>query len=138
MSTPIPQCDIDGVNYQHHPDHRNGNTKKSQWTISEPAERESFRQAGVREWLSVDRGWGLHTPNERPEVLGESQDRERKLFVAKFVASAAPVVWHGYPADHQRHPQDVPESRILSAWESSGLLAAAKITKLLKGKPCSL
>jgi hypothetical protein len=60
------------------------------------------------------------------------------LFVAKFVASAPPAVWHGYPADHERNPQDIPESEVLRDWIQSGLLAAAKVRKLTRGQPCNL
>src|SRR2546427_2748787 len=102
MGVPIQEHEIvPGLVYRHHPDHRNGTANKSQWTITEPDERDTFRNAESRMWLLEDRGWGLHTPNGRAEFLGvshDSHDLNRQLFIAKFVASARPVVWHGYPA----------------------------------------
>jgi len=111
---------------------------KSQWRIPEVDERSTFDQARIRNWLSVTCGWGLHTPNGVVSVLGVAQDHNRQLFVAKFIANAAPALWHGYPADHQRNPQDIPGIEVLRDWMISGLLTAAKIRKLTRGQPCNL
>jgi hypothetical protein len=139
MGVVVQQFDIrPGLVYQVHPNHRNGRADKSQWTIPQGDEIQCFQQADARTWLLVNRGWGLHIQNGGPQLLGLSQDRDRALFVAKFVSSAAPVVWHGYPADHQRHPQDIPAPEILKAWLDSGLLIPAKIRKLSRGQPCNL
>jgi hypothetical protein len=111
---------------------------KSQWRIPESDERNAFNQARIRAWLSDACGWGLHTPDGIVSILGVSQDHDRPLFVAKFLANAAPRFWHGYPADHQRNPQDIPDDRILSDWMTSGLLTSAKVRKLTRGQPCNL
>lgn len=139
MGVAIQQFDIrPGFVYRLNPDHRNGTGGKSQWTIPPPDEVRCFRQADDRAWLSVNVGWGLHMPDGGPQFLGISEDRSRALFVAKFVASEAPVAWHGYPADHQRHPQDIPAPSVLKAWLDLDLLNPAKIRKLSRGQPCSL
>jgi hypothetical protein len=138
MGLIIQQYPVAGANYQHHPDHRNNQGGKSQWIISEESERASFGNAVAQGWIVGRVGWGVHPPNTQPQVLGVSQDRRRQLYIAKFVASQAPVLWHGYPADHQRHPQDVPAAPILRNWLTGALFVPAKIRKLLKGQPCTL
>jgi hypothetical protein len=47
-------------------------------------------------------------------------------------------IWHGYPADHQRSPSDIPDEEILKAWINLGLVTPAKVRKLAKGQPCNL
>jgi len=126
-----------GYSYQHHPDHRNGTPAKSQWIITEAQERDAFDGARTRNWLKVRLGWGLHAPNAHASYLGISPNGQ-EVFVAKFVASNPPVVWHGYPADHQRNPHDVPELQILRDWENSQLITPSQMRKLLRGQPCDL
>ena len=81
--------------YQPNPKHRNGHQTGSQWTIPEVAEIDSFRLAEERGWLLSDVGWGLHFVGNSAAYLGLAVDRERRLFLAKFVSSANPPIWHG-------------------------------------------
>jgi hypothetical protein len=139
MGVPIMPNEIaPGFMYQHHPHHRNGIHGKSQWRIPELDERNAFDQARNRNWLTDACGWGLHTPNGIVSYLGVDQDHGRQLFVAKFIVSDAPAVWHGYPADHQRNPQDIPDNDVLRDWMRSRILTDAKVRKLMRGQPCNL
>jgi hypothetical protein len=138
MGAALPTQPAGNNPYCIHPDHRNGNPNKSQWTITEEEERAAFVRAVEHEWLLQNRGWGLHLHQEQPQYLGTSKGQAAALFVAKFVSSGAQVSWHGYPADHQRNIQDIPESKVLKSWIDLRLLALPKIRKLMKGQPCSL
>jgi hypothetical protein len=124
--------------YFHHPDHRNGTSEKSQWLISEPAELASFHLSVRSGWIQEESGWGLHMPNGAPEWLGLAQDHITLVFIAKFVSSNAPRLWHGYPADHRRSSRDIPPVQVLREWLTQRLLTPAKIRKVTKGQPCSL
>jgi hypothetical protein len=128
----------DGFTYQNHPDHRNNSAGKSQWTISEGDELSVFDLARTNSWLLAKCGWGLFMPNGTVSYLGLDQRHERPLFVAKFVAANQSILWHGYPADHERHIQDRPSTEILRNWMDSELLPEAKIRKIGRGQPCSL
>lgn len=70
--------------------------------------------------------------------LGDSDDGLRRLLIAKFVASNSPKVWHGYPADHQKRTQDIPDTIILEEWMRLSYLKPAKIRKVMRGQPCNL
>ena len=124
--------------YRHHPGHRNWTAGKSQWIISEPAELASFEFARSRGWLLDQVGWGLHIPDQTPEWLGVAQDHRTRVFIAKFVGATAPVMWHGYPADHRRNTADIPTERVLNAWLKAAIFSPAKIRKIARGQPCSL
>ena len=138
MGLPLqPQTIATGFRYKANSDHRNGTAGKSQWSLSEEEERSVFNAARVRNWLLPSPGWGLHSPNDLVAYLGSSCDG-RSLFVAKFVASHAPMVWYGYPADHQRNRRDVPPLKLLQDWEASGLISPSQKRKILRGQPCSL
>lgn len=127
-----------GVVYEAHPDHRNGTRHKSQWLIPEPDEVKSFRLSHASDWLVNQVGWGLHLANNRPAVLGTSSDRMRQLFVARFIDGSANDIWHGYPADHVRRNTDIPNQGLLKEWMDSGYLKPAKVSKIVRGKPCNL
>lgn len=124
--------------YRSHQPHRNRSPQKSQWCITEAEETQSFRLASEKEWLGGTHGWGLHFIEDRPDYLGTAQDHTTRLFVAKYVRSATADSWHGYPADHQRHPQDIPSEKVSTKWSQESYLSPAKIRKLIKGQPCSL
>lgn len=135
----LPRIEIaPGIHYFHHPHHRNGRNGKSQWIIAPPAEEFSFAQALARGWLRTNEGWGLHTPTESPEYLGRARDHVTQVFVAKFVGDQAAEMWHGYPADHQRCPQDIPDEAALQSWIDANLLTPAKVRKVAKGQRCNL
>jgi hypothetical protein len=127
-----------GVTYGVHPHHRNGMRRKSQWTISEDQERGVFVDARDKNWILQDIGWGLKIVEGRVAYLGVAQNHITQLFVAKFVNGNRKQSWHGYPADHQRHTQDIPNETMLQRWLDDGVLPPQKIAKLQRGKPCSL
>ncbi len=127
-----------GVTYGVHPHHRNGAHGKSQWDISEGQERDVFVNARNQNWLLQDMGWGLHLVAGQVSYLGRAQDRQRRIFVAKFVDGNQNQFWHGYPADHQRNPGDIPVQNILQGWLNAKLLRRAIVRKLVRGQPCNL
>jgi hypothetical protein len=125
------------------PHHRNSNTNKSQWTISVGDEIGCFNHAKHQNWLTANKGWGLHIVNSAPNWLGVAQDQTTQLFVAKFVgnpsnSAASGTEWHGYPANYRVNNQDIPDEDILQKWLNTNILPAAKIRKLAKGQPCNL
>ena len=124
--------------YKVHPPHRNGNPRKSQWTISEPDEIECFRAAFRNNWRVGATTWGLHLVEQQPDWLGVSKDRANRLFIAKFVSDAKTGPWHGYPADYRNNQHDIPSESILGKWLMETKLSAAKIRKIARGQPCSL
>ena len=73
------------VYYGPHPDHRNRAKHKTKWSIPRDDEIQSFRLTHSNSWFSDGNGWGLHIVNEHPDILGESYDKARELFIAKFV-----------------------------------------------------
>jgi hypothetical protein len=130
---------LSSPSYLPNPKHRDKSPNKSQWTITVADELVCFREADQRAWLLVDEGWGLHLTAGLPAYLGVAAvDQTRKLFIAKFVVSHVPPVWHGYPADPQSNEQDIPGEVILGRWLDSGLLPASKIRKVGKKQACRL
>src|SRR5262245_1413311 len=127
MMPPLPtRHDVgDGVTYLHHPDHRNGNHHKSQWSITQPEELQSFVRSGDEGWLGDLIGWGLHVVNGRAAYLGVGRDRTVQLFIAKFVDPGGAHEWHGYPTDHRSGGTDVPAANVADLWMSDGLLRPA-------------
>ena len=129
------------ITYIHKIDHRNGSSNKSQWIISEVAERKCFCKA-VTIWRCEDfTCWGLHLENNQTSYLGvtkSSAPKPRKLFVAKFIDSNKNSKWHGYPADHIANQQDIPPEVVLSKWYDDNHLRLVTIRKLSKGQKCKL
>jgi hypothetical protein len=123
------------MTYKPYSRHRDGTPRKSQWTISITDERACFNAATSLGWCVESHGWGLY-PATAPQYLGVAQDHTTSVFIAKFVSSSG--VWHGYPGDHQRNPQDIPLEHVLNDWLARGLLPPAKLRKLVKGQPCAL
>jgi hypothetical protein len=138
LATLVPYDLGGGVRYTHHPDHRNRTGGKSQWRISLPKERQAFITARAEGWLIRSTGWGLHVDNTEPAYLGVAQDHVTRVFVSKFVDGNQSQNWHGYPADHQRNPQDIPDADVLKIWMDNDLIPLSKIRKLVKGQPCTL
>ena len=126
------------VFYLIHPQHRaKGNPKKSCWTITEPEEVASFRFALQQGWLIATLGWGLHMVDGTPQFLGlAAPDHTRKLMLAKFVDGSSDDHWHGYPADHERHRQDLPPVSILQNWLTNRVLTTRQIRNIQLGMPC--
>lgn len=130
------ECEV--IIYTPNPQHRNGNPKKSQWIIIEREEVECFRMAYDKGWKNEGHVWGLYYKQNKIDYLGEGTDRSIRLFIAKFRNDLSHNTWHGYPADHQRHQQDIPDVSILHNWITNKVLAKAKIRKIGAGQPCSL
>jgi hypothetical protein len=78
----------------------------------------------------------LHIVDEAAENLGTSHDGQRVLFFARFTTSRGKP-WHGYPADWVRRTSDIPDARLLGAWEKFGVRRATQ-RKILKGQRCVL
>jgi len=127
-----------GAHYTIHPDHRNGNAKKSQWRIPTQKELQVFTFAEANGWANMSPGWGLYIVNDVPCYLGVAEDHQTRVFVAKFVDGNRNRQWHGYPADHQRNNQDVPDLTLLKTWIAQELIPLRKIRKLLRQQPCNL
>lgn len=76
---------LPGLKYIHKNDHRDGNYNKSQWSISQNAERNVFSLAHKSNWFFDNIGWGLHFVNKSVNYLGVSVIRSRELFIGKFI-----------------------------------------------------
>jgi len=118
--------------------HRNGNIRKSQWTISEPEELSCFDNCQLKGWYEGPKGWGLHVVEEMPDWLGVAANATSQLFIAKFVADEQCMQWHGYPADYRRNHHDIPIDKVLRLWLVQSVLPRAKVRKIAKGQPCNL
>ncbi len=129
------------VYYIHKADHRNGSYQKSQWIVSEPAERQCFSRA-YTSWHSAKFiCWGLHFESDKVAYLGVSKSlggTARKLFMAKFIDGNGNSKWHGYPADYVLNQQDIPPDEVLNLWFQAKYLRLAAIRKLSKGQKCKL
>jgi len=129
-----------GAKYSFHPDHRNGNPEKSQWTIQPDAELATFESAMSRSWRDETTAWGLF-PLDAPHKLGISAKNAtlwpRNLFMAKYVSSDS-LTWHGYPADPVRRTSDCPPDDVANMWLKTRLVPKSFIRKSRKRQPCSL
>jgi len=133
------------VFYIHNIQHRDGNRRKSQWTITELEERSCFEHGALFVYVygvcESHTCWGLHFLDNSPAYLGHSADElqeRRLLLVAKFVDGNGNNHWHGYPADHVKNNQDIPPSAVRNIWLNSGQLTLAKIRKITRGQICNL
>jgi hypothetical protein len=134
-----PQVNLSSYpKYIHNNEHRNHSSSKSQWTITTQEEYDSFTASQNQSWYIGDIGWGLYFIGQAINYLGISQNRQQRLFIAKFIQNHSPVFWHGYPADHMIHNQDIPPNDILFKWQTIGILELSKIRKLSRGQPCNL
>jgi hypothetical protein len=127
-----------GFSYVIHPDHRNGNHNKSQWTISEVNELNVFVGTYQQSWFANTVGWGIFVVDGNIRYLGVGQDHLERVFIAKFVTNHSQQPWHGYPADHRNNQADIPDRDILRRWLQGNVLPAPKISKILGGKKCRL
>ena len=123
--------------YISNPKHRNSSSADAQWTILEEEEHTSFVESWTNGWCLEGKGWGLHLVDGSVATLGRTEAPVEDSFIARFVSSDEPIRWHGYPANRRKN-QDIPPREIRYAWLSKGLLAAAKISKIGKGKRCRL
>jgi len=141
---------VNSPTYINKTDHRDGSPMKSQWLIKESEETDCFRNAYSEGWSdnSDDKNvyWGLFFETiEATKIVAylgttaRNEPRQFRLFVAKFVNDSRNDQWHGYPADGVHHnPQDIPPQKVLRTWLTARLLPPAKISKLAKGRQCSL
>jgi len=134
----IPHEIDKNTKYIIHPDHRNNTRDKSQWTISPDVEIGVFTYSLNNSWLIKQDGWGLYLNGNTVLILGHSSDNQRSLFIARFIDSTNKQEWHGYPADHVRRNSDIPAVELLQTWMTNGYLRPAKVSKIVRGKPCNL
>ena len=127
-----------GIIYEYNPVHRNGTPGKSQWRITEIEESDSFICACDHLWVLDKVGWGFHFKEGKVQYLGVAQDHRTLVFIAKFVNDKPHNTWHGYPADHQKKQQDIPDDEIRALWIAEGVLPAQKIRKIGSAQPCKL
>jgi len=129
---------VSSQNYTIKLDHRNKSKDKSQWTISHQDEVDVFVNAYTRKWVCNNNSWGLFYKNGKIDYLGVAQDHVTQVFISKFVNDANHSNWHGYPADHKKHSQDIPDRIILDDWINNNVLPKAKIRKIQGMLPCKL
>jgi hypothetical protein len=123
--------------YESHPHHRNGNPKKSQWIITEREEEAVFRHAEAVGWVDARAAWGFHPPGVNPpRQCGWGVVRTERLYLAKFVKPRNSRVWHGWPAQPERKPGDIPTPAIRAKWLTDLPVSAPKLRKLFRGQPC--
>lgn len=127
--------DDQSTNYKHKSDHRDRTRGKSQWGVSEAAERTSFTDAMTNAWVSGDWAWGVHAPSGKVEMLGVDRDHQTELFLSRFDQGAGE--WHGYPVNY-KEPQQKPPGTILLAWVNKSILGKSQMRKIVKSQPCRI
>lgn len=134
LDTPIP---VSGLSYIVASTHRRlPNQHKSLWGVGPEDEIECFRGAHANGWCGASEGWGvLRSPTGAVRRLGTSVHGDA-IQIAKFVSTSP--VWHGYPADHRRNPQDRPATGVLAKWLRAGIIGKPQMRRLTKGQPCIL
>lgn len=125
------ECSYTSVSY-----HRNGNPKKSQWSISIDEEFVCFKTSRLQKWSSQKRGWGLHPSNKFDEV-GKLTDKE-SVKIARFQENSPnnqPIKdeWHGYPADIRGKKNDIPTDSVLQSWLSKGYINKSQFIRIRRG-----
>lgn len=121
------------ASYKHKSDHRDGTPGKSQWTISEAAERQSFLDTMINNWIEQGWGWGIHTPGGVVAILGVDRDHSTEVFISRFDYNSGE--WHGYPVNY-KNVQQRPPGAVLRDWVAKTFLAKAQMRKIVKGQPC--
>ncbi len=121
------------TNYKHKLDHRDATPGKSQWIISEVAERQSFADAMANTWVANGWGWGIHAPGGAVAILGVDRDHTTQVFISRFDHAAGE--WHGYPVNY-KIPQQKPPATVLRDWLRKAFLGKAQVRKIVKGQPC--
>lgn len=117
----------------------------SRWTIGIPDEYVSFKNAlqstivdgDEPNYDELDLCWGVHIFQSILTKLGENQNNNDIKF-AKFTKHTNNDEWHGYPADYQNKPQDVPSTPYLTKLKNDNYLTKAKLNKIKQGKSCNL
>lgn len=117
----------------------------AKWSITIPEEYISFKNAlqatvtnGVTpDFDSLNLCWGVHISEGILTKLGENHNNTNIKF-AKFTKHINNHEWHGYPADYQNKPQDVPSSKYLTKLKDDNYLTKSNLNKIIQGKSCSL
>ena len=130
--------------YSAHPHHRNAQfaTKKSQWTISVAEETSCYARSVANDWkCRKSYLWGIcfvEGPPMSISKLGISPlPSSSSLYIAKFVSDDQ-LQWHGYPVAHWLSPYDKPPETVLAKWRDAGYINTPKMSRILRGKPCTL
>ncbi|MGN7811453.1 hypothetical protein [Flavobacterium sp. 22076] len=118
--------------------HRRTQKDKAKWIISTHEELACFKNAQINKYLeNKGLAWGyLKTANNFTD-LGINGHKEI-LKIAKFVDKNEVKIWHGYPADFARNPQDRPSIDILRTWRTNQVIEKHQILKIRQGKTCNL
>ena len=96
------------VQYFVHPKHRGRPSENScTWTISVSDEVALFRRALPNVCYLGQSYWAAEAQGNRLRTVGINVHGETLIF-GKFIDGNAKAIWHGYPADYRRHPQDRP------------------------------
>ncbi len=102
------------------------------WTIGVHEEIETFDVAIQNAWKADDIAWGVrHYSKNSFSEIGINYGKEL-LFIAKFVFNQG--VWHGYPADVNKRPNDRPKPNILSDWISRDIISKPFRSRIQGGK----
>jgi len=117
--------------------HRRKRGQKSKWTIAEKTEVQCFETACSQFWMLEAKGWGLLLNGNIVQVLGVTKNVFPSK-IAKFVDSNEDGIWHGYPADYQRNPQDRPDISILKRWMEQDIISVPTMRKIRGGQKCNL
>lgn len=126
--------------YTPNPQHRNTAfaSVKSQWLVPQAAEVGCFALAIRSNWTANDCYWGLHIVEEGPTPLGRAPaPASCELHMAKFVGDTLGN-WHGYPVAHWLSPFDKPAADILISWMQLGFINKPTMSKIHRGKKCTL
>lgn len=134
---PVSITGVSPCNYYYKSDHRDGTSKKSQWSIKPPKELSVFVNARTNKWEEFNYSWGLNIVSSKAAKLGKNHDGD-SLNVAIFEGGQENSVWHGYPLDFKRNSKDLPPTKILTEWRNKNYIKKHKISKAQQGKACSL
>lgn len=125
--------------YTPNPQHRNNAFahKKSQWSIGLAEEQSCYTLSTAQLWSSGNDFYGLHLA-PTPTQLGVTPLPEAvPVKIAKFVGDHQGN-WHGYPVAHWLSPFDKPHSSILKSWLDLGYISMPSMSRIHRGKKCSL
>ena len=129
---------IGAYTYASKPDHRDGTSTKSQWTISVIDEHACFALGVDSDWKLGPHSWGLHLIDGTAAYLGRAAVNpgpNMDLCIAFFQLADT---CHGYPSDPKRSIREIPPDAVRSDWLSKGYLRPAVIRKLGRGLTCKL
>ena len=94
----------------------------------------AFRLAEANNWIAGARGFSLHIMAGVARRLGHCCDGA-PAFLATFVRSAPPIVWHGYAISSVGNRIS---GRIVNDWRGRGYITKPVTRKVLRGQICNL